>query len=96
MLRNNVSKDKLASDLSEELGFSNRYSKEIIADFIEIIKNELIDKKVLHLMNFSTFKIKFKNKRIGRNPRTKEEHSISERYVINFKASKKLTTYLND
>ena len=28
MLRNNVGKDKIASDLSEEFGFSNRYSKE--------------------------------------------------------------------
>ena len=47
MLRNNVGKDKIASDLSEEFGFSNRYSKEILDDFIEIIKNELLEKKNL-------------------------------------------------
>ena len=59
MLRNNVGKDKIASDLSEEFGFSNRYSKEILDDFIEIIKNELLEKKILNLLNFSTFRIKF-------------------------------------
>ena len=62
MLRNNVGKDKIASDLSEEFGFSNRYSKEILDDFIEIIKNELLEKKLLNLLNFSTFRIKFKKK----------------------------------
>ena len=94
MLRNNVGKDKIASDLSEEFGFSNRYSKEILDDFIEIIKNELLEKKILNLLNFSTFRIKFKKKRIGRNPKTNEVYDISERNVINFKASKKLTFFL--
>jgi nucleoid DNA-binding protein len=96
MLRNNVGKDKIASDLSEEFGFSNRYSKEILDDFIEIIKNELLEKKILNLLNFSTFRIKFKKKRIGRNPKTNEVYDISERNVINFKASKKLTVFLNE
>lgn len=96
MLRNNVGKDKIASDLSEEFGFSNRYSKEILDDFIEIIKNELLEKKILNLLNFSTFRIKFKKKRIGRNPKTNEVYDISERNVINFKASKKLTFFLNE
>ena len=75
MLRNNVGKDKIASDLSEEFGFSNR---------------------ILNLLNFSTFRIKFKKKRIGRNPKTNEVYDISERNVINFKASKKLTVFLNE
>ena len=57
MLRNNVGKDKIASDLSEEFGFSNRYSKEILDDFIEIIKNELLEKKILNLLNFSTLSL---------------------------------------
>ena len=96
MLRNNVGKDKIASDLSEEFGFSNRYSKEILDDFIEIIKNEILKKKILNLLNFSTFRIKFKKKRIGRNPKTNEVYDISERNVINFKASKKLTVFLNE
>ena len=96
MLRNNVGKDKIASDLSEEFGFSNRYSKEILDDFIEIIKNELLEKKILNFLNFSTFRIKFKKKRIGRNPKTNEVYDISERNVINFKASKKLTVFLNE
>jgi len=91
-----VGKDKIASDLSEEFGFSNRYSKEILDDFIEIIKNELLEKKILNLLNFSTFRIKFKKKRIGRNPKTNEVYDISERNVINFKASKKLTFFLNE
>ena len=53
-------------------------------------------KKILNLLNFSTFRIKFKKKRIGRNPKTNEVYDISERNVINFKASKKLTVFLNE
>ncbi|MEK9886272.1 MAG: HU family DNA-binding protein [Pelagibacteraceae bacterium] len=34
--------------------------------------------------------MKEKNSRIGRNPKTKEEHIIEPRRVISFKKSKKL------
>ena len=60
------------------------------------LKNENLEKKILNLLNFSTFRIKFKKKRIGRNPKTNEVYDISERNVINFKASKKLTVFLNE
>ena len=37
-----------------------------------------------------SFKINKKNERIGRNPKTKEEHLIKSRKVISFKKSNKL------
>ena len=44
----------------------------------------------LSINNIGSFKIKKKNERIGRNPKTKEEYIIKSRRVISFKKSTKL------
>ena len=44
----------------------------------------------LSINNIGSFKIKKKNERIGRNPKTKEKHIIKSRKVIGFKKSIKL------
>ena len=57
---------------------------------------DLLKNKKVKISNFGTFILKKKNKRIGRNPKTKEEKIISERNVILFKPSKELKNYIND
>ena len=44
--------------------------------------------KKIKITSFGTFLKKRKNKRMGRNPKTKEEKIISARNVVTFKASK--------
>ena len=44
----------------------------------------------LSINYIGSFKINQKNERIGRNPKTKEEHLIKSRKVISFKKSNKL------
>ena len=62
-----------------------------MATFKEIL---ITDNKLI-IKNFGTFFINQKNSRIGRNPKTKEEHQISKRKVISFKASVSIKKYLN-
>tara|TARA_B100001287_G_C22645280_1_gene512336 strand:- start:341 stop:697 length:357 start_codon:yes stop_codon:yes gene_type:complete len=45
--------------------------------------------------NFGTFTLKRKKSRLGRNPKTKEEVIIKDRYVVTFKASKNILRLIN-
>ena len=55
-----------------------------------------MNNKIVKIHNFGTFKLKRKNSRLGRNPKTKEEVIISERNVITFIPSKNILKKLNE
>ena len=58
-------------------------------------KSNLIKNKSVKISNFGTFSIRSKKSRIGRNPRTKENKTISERDVVLFKPSKEFKSFIN-
>ena len=89
MFKKNLKKIDLAKRLSNKTGYSVNFSKKLINDLVEIIVLN-IKKENLTLKNIGSFKKKNKNQRIGRNPKTKEEHLIKSRKVISFKKSNKL------
>ena len=69
--------------------------KDFTPDLSDIIKN-LKKYKVVKISNFGTFHIRFKKKRVGRNPKTKEEKIIKERNVVLFKPSKDFKEFINN
>ena len=95
MLTNNYKKKDLIKDLSNKTGFSLNYSTKLISDLIEAIVNN-IGMQNFKIKNIGTFKIINKKKRIGRNPKTKEEHIISAGKSISFITSKNLLKKLNN
>jgi len=84
-----VTRESIAKQISTEFGiaYSTIYKK--IDKILEIWSNEIIDND-LSINNIGSFKIKKKSERLGRNPKTKEEHLIKSRKVISFKKSIKL------
>ena len=50
----------------------------------------------IKIASFGTFLKKRKNRRIGRNPKTKEKKIISNRNVVLFKPSNELKNYINN
>ena len=93
--KKNISRDDIANSINREFGFSRKECLDIVNDIIEIIIEGLELNKLVKIHNFGTFKLKRKKKRIGRNPKTKEEFIISDRNVITFKASKNIISYIN-
>ena len=89
MSQDKVTREAIAKQISIEFGiaYSTVYKK--IDNILKIWINEMI-KYDLSISNIGSFKIKQKNERIGRNPKTKEKHLIKSREVISFKKSKKL------
>ena len=94
-MRINLTKKDLVNAVYMQVGFSKQISEKLIEEFFSIIIFNLTNKKNVKISKFGTFSIRFKNSRIGRNPKTKEKKEISERVVVLFKPSKELKKLLN-
>ena len=88
MLKKNVNRKTLANKICQNIGFSKTISENIVNDIFDIIISSFRENKKSKISSFGTFSKKRKNKRIGRNPKTKEKKIISARNVVTFKASK--------
>ena len=95
MTRVNLTKKDLINSVYMQIGFSKNISENLIDDFFNPVKENLVVEKKLKLSKFGTFTIRAKKSRIGRNPKTKEQKTISDRDVILFKASKEFKDLVN-
>ena len=89
MSQDKVTRENLATQLSEEFGIAYTIAYRKIDLILNLWSNSLISSD-LNISSLGSFKINQKNSRLGRNPKTKEEHVIKSRKVISFKKSNKL------
>ena len=92
----NFKKKDIIKDISLKTGISFLYSAQIVDYVISILTTSLKLNKKIKIKNFGIFDLLKKNQRIGRNPKNKNKHDISERTVSIFKASKKLKMKINN
>ena len=78
-----------------QIGFSKSISENLIDDLLVTIIENLKNEKKLKLSKFGTFSVRNKKSRMGRNPLTKEQKTISQRDVVLFKASKEFKDLVN-
>ena len=95
-MNNNITRDEIAEFINQEFGLTKKDCNEFVNDIIEEIIYGLNNKNIVKIHNFGTFKLRKKNARIGRNPKTKEEVMIGPRNVISFIPSKHVLRKLND
>ena len=95
MKRINLTKKEIINSIYMQIGFSKKISETLLEDIFELIINNIIRYKKVKIAKFGTFTLRKKDKRIGRNPKTKETKVITERQVILFKASKEFKEYIN-
>ena len=89
MSQSKFTRESITKQLSSEFGIAYSVVYKKIDKILEIWINEMINTDI-SINSIGSFKINKKNERIGRNPKTKEEHLIKSRKVISFKKSKKL------
>ena len=94
-MRINLTKKDLVNSVYMQVGFSKQIAENLIEEFLTIIMSNLIKNKSVKISKFGTFFVKTKKSRIGRNPKTKEEKTISKRNVVIFKPSKEFKEFLN-
>jgi len=89
MSQNKITRESLAIQISEEFGIAYTIAYKKIDLILDLWANSLI-RSDLNISSLGSFKINHKNSRLGRNPKTKEEHIVKSRKVISFKKSKNL------
>ena len=94
-MRINLTKKDLVNSIYMQIGFSKQISENLIDEFFSLIISNLESEKKVKISKFGTFSIRLKKPRLGRNPKTKENKTISERNVILFKASKEFKNFIN-
>ena len=95
-MRINLTKQEIVNSIYMQIGYSKKISENFLEDFFEIIFENLKKKSKVKIAKFGTFEVRFKNRRIGRNPRTKKKVEITDRKVILFKPSKELKKKINN
>ena len=91
----NITREDISEYINSEFGLSKYDCNQIVNEIINQIIVGLIEDEVVKIHNFGTFKLKQKNQRIGRNPKTKVEVIIEARKVISFIPSKHLLYKIN-
>lgn len=95
-MRINLTKKDLVNLVYMQIGFSKQISENLIDELFSSIVLNLKKEKKIKISKFGTFSIRDKKKRIGRNPKTKEEKVISSRKVVLFKPSKDFKEVINE
>ena len=96
MVKKNFTRKDLSDKIYQNLGFSKSYSSIVIDNFFETLTQELLRSNKIKVSSFGTFKVIYKKKRIGRNPKTKEEAIILPRKVVKFTPSLLVKQKLNN
>ena len=96
MGKKNFTRKDLSYKIYQNLGFSKSYSSTVIDNFFETLIQELLRSNKIKISSFGTFKVINKKKRIGRNPKTKEEAIIVPRKVVKFTPSLLVKQKLNN
>ena len=94
-MKNNINKEIIVQNIHSSLGTWKTNIQKIIDDLIEIVIDLIYIEKKVNIKNFGTFVVKSKNKRIGRNPKTKQIYNILPRNIIKFTLSAKLKLKIN-
>ncbi|ATQ67098.1 MULTISPECIES: integration host factor subunit alpha [Methylosinus] len=94
-LSHTVTRADLADAVHQRIGLSRTES----AEFVEMVLSEIFQAIVagddVKLSSFGSFHIRWKNERVGRNPKTGAAAPISARRVVMFKASNVLRARIN-
>ncbi len=95
-MRVNLTKKDIIKSIYLQIGLSKKIIDLFLEDIIKILSSSIKENKKVKISKFGTFVVRNKKKRIGRNPKTKEQTSVSERNVLLFKPSKELKKYINN
>ena len=94
-MRKTITREYLSNSIKKEIGLPRFESLKLVGLILDNLSTTNKKDKILKLSSLGTFKVKNKNSRIGRNPKTGQEALINARSVVTFTASEKLKNRLN-
>lgn len=82
----------IVDNLVKEVDLPRQQATDFLEASLEAMIVSLSEEEIVKISSFGSFNVRMKAKRIGRNPKTKKEATITPRRVLSFKASQ----YLKD
>lgn len=90
-----LTKAEIIESIYQKIGFSKKESADIVELVFDLIKDTLEQGEKIKISGFGNFVVRSKTSRVGRNPQTGEEITISARKVLTFRPSQVLKSRLN-
>lgn len=87
MTADTVKRADLINKITQENDLTRQQASDILEKTLEVIGHALVTGDQVKISSFGTFTRRSKKERIGRNPRTGEDATITCRKVISFRAS---------
>lgn len=95
ILGSTVTKADIVEKVYQKIGFSKKEASELVELVFSSLKDTLKNGDKVKISGFGKFEVRGKKERIGRNPQTGEQITISARHVLNFSPSQVLKAMLN-
>ena len=96
ILKTALTKEELQNLLFDSIGLSKRECRDMVNAIFEVMRAALEAGETVKLEGFGRFQPKERPKRWARNLRSGERIAVSERRVVTFHPSKKLTATIGD
>jgi|OM-RGC.v1.030898773 Bacterial nucleoid DNA-binding protein len=92
--KSNHTKKNINTQISKKTGISFKVINKVTEDLIYLLKVSIKNEN-LNIKNFGRFKTLVKKERLGRNPKTKKEHTIPSSKTLSFSVSRKIYDKMN-
>ena len=89
-----MTKADIVKEISQETGIYRKDVARVVEAFLDTIKDMMKKGEHIEIRQFGTFKVKVREERTGRNPRTNKEVLVPQRAVPTFKFSREFKQYI--
>lgn len=96
MSEKTLTRADLADAVYEQVGLSRSESSDLVDETLDLMIDGLVADDLLKISSFGTFQVRQKKARVGRNPKTGVEVTITPRRVVTYKASHVLKDRINE
>lgn len=93
--RSTMTKADIIEKVYQKIGFSKKEASELVEMVFDQLKGVLCKGDKVKISGFGNFIVREKKQRIGRNPQTGDQITISARRVLTFRPSQVLKAILN-
>jgi len=90
MTMTTLTRADIVDSLAREVDISRHQATDFLEAVLDTMITSLTDRSILKISSFGSFNVRQKSKRVGRNPKTGKEATITPRRVLSFKPSQYL------
>ena len=91
-----MTKADLVEKISDKIGLTKKQTELVVNTILDSITNALANGQKVELRGFGSFRVRRRNPRLGRNPKSGAKVEVPAKQVPFFKAGKELREMVDD